>query len=118
MYIWHLLNVQPYIFGFADVGDLQSFVNVSLTTSAEEGALANDRLSTLSTVGTGYRSLIYDLKPNAGFATLSKACNTIWEALKMNPDLPKQLVKICSFVVLNNCLQCPANKIRCMLMVS
>ena len=93
-------NVQQYILGFADVGDLQSFVNVSLTTSAEEGALANDRLSTLSTVGTGYRSLIYDLKPNAGFSTLSKACNTIWEALKMNPDLPKLLVKICSFVVL------------------
>lgn len=76
---------------------------MSLTTSAEEGALANDRLSTLSTVGTGYRSLIYDLKPDAGFATLSKACNTIWEALKLNANLPKLLVNICSFFLFRNC---------------
>ena len=75
-----------------DVVDLQSFVNVSLTTSAGEGDLANDKLSTLSIVGTGYRSLIYELKLDAGFETLSRGCSTIWKALEENAKLPKLLV--------------------------
>ena len=86
--IKHLLNG---IFT-VDVVDLQSFVNVSLTTSAGEGDLANDRLSNLSIIGTGYRSLIYELKQDAGFETLSKSCSTIWKALEENPKLPKLLV--------------------------
>ena len=75
-----------------DVVDLQSFVNVSLTTLAGEGDLANDKLSTLSIVGTGYRSLIYELKLDASFETLSKSCTTIWKALEANPNLPTLLV--------------------------
>eukprot|EP00731_Ephydatia_muelleri_P024237 Em0016g508a len=75
-----------------DVVDLQSFVNVSLTTSAGEGDLANDKLSALSIVGTGYRSLIYELKLDASFETLSKSCTTIWKALDENPNLPKLLM--------------------------
>ena len=75
-----------------DVVDLQNFVNVSLTTLAGEGDLANDKLSTLSIVGTGYRSLIYELKLDANFETLSKSCTTIWKALEENPKLSKLLV--------------------------
>ena len=59
-------------------------MNISLT--------ANDKLSTLSIVGTGYRSLIYELKLDAGFETLSSGCLTILKALEENPNLPKLLV--------------------------
>ena len=84
----HIQTV-PYT---VDIVDLQSFVNVSLTTSAGEGDLANDKLSTLSIVGTGYRSLIYELKLDASFESLSRSCTTIWKALEENPNLPQLLV--------------------------
>ena len=78
----------------ADIGDLTNFVNVSLSTSVGEGDLGSDRLSALSIVGEGYRSLIYDLKSDAGFVALLEHCATLGQAIGSNPSLPLLLVGV------------------------
>ena len=92
------------------MGDLQNFVNVALAT-AGEGDFDNDRLSSLHTVGSGYSSLIYELKEDTGFKELCRRCTSIWTAYRNSPDLPKLLVynnllHICdTFTVSLLCLQ-------------
>lgn len=77
---------------FSDLADLQAFVNLTLATSAGEGDLNNDRLSTLSIVGNGYQSLIYDQPKDVQFDGLAKYYSVLWEAPKINPKLPRLLV--------------------------
>ena len=78
---------------FVDVSDLKKFVNVALATAAGgEGDLANDRLSNLCTVGSGFSSLIYKLDPDTGFGALCKKLSSIWKALESDTNLPQKLV--------------------------
>ena len=73
---------------------LQNFVNVSLATAAGgEDDYAHDQLSQLQTVGTGFRSLIYDLPQNADCVQLTRSCKPVWIALNDNPSLPELLVR-------------------------
>ena len=77
-----------------DVSDLQNFVNVALATAAGgEDDLAHDQLSNLRTVGSGFGALIYKLPKEAGYADLAKRCESLWEALRNNQDLPDKLVR-------------------------
>ena len=77
----------------ADVNELQKFVNVALATAAGgEDNLAHDKLSNLGVVGSGFQSLIYRLPKDAGYRELSEQCETVWEALDNNPNLPTLLV--------------------------
>ena len=77
------------------MSDLQNFVNVALATAVGgEGDFANDKLSNLRTVGTGFGSLIYNLKETTGFWELSQRCNSVWTALRDNKRLPKMLVSL------------------------
>ena len=76
-----------------DVNDLQNFVNVALATAAGgEDDLAHDKLSDLRTVGSGFEALIYKLPDDAGYAHLAQGCQSLWEALQNNQDLPNKLV--------------------------
>ena len=87
---------QVYLFSsqYIDVNDLQNFVNVALATAAGgEGDIAHDKLSNLRTVGSGFGSLIYDLRSDTGFTELSDRCASLWTALSNNPDLPNMLVR-------------------------
>lgn len=80
---------------YIDVGDLQDFVRVALSTAAGgEGDLANDLLSSLRTVGSGFGSLIYNLRPTAGFSAFRDHCKSLWDSLEHTPNLPKLLVII------------------------
>ena len=81
------------------MGDLQNFVNVALATAAGgEDALTRDKLSNLVKVGSGFGSLIYNLKQDASFETLSDSCRSVWEAMKHTPSLPRLLVGYKPFV--------------------
>ena len=81
------------IFVVTDVTDLQNFVNVALATAAGgEDDFANDRLSSLRTVGSGFSSLIYNLNPEMGFHELSDRCTFVWTAYENDRNLPKMLV--------------------------
>ena len=83
------------ILPFPDVSDLQNFVNVALATAAGgEDDFANDRLSNLRTVGSGFSSLIYKLEEVTGFHGLAQRCSSVWTAFKDNRKLPKILVHV------------------------
>ena len=75
------------------VGAVANFVEVANSTTIGEGDLDLERLSILHSVATGYSSLIFDIKPNMGFAELYKKCSNLWRALEENPELPQYLVK-------------------------
>jgi hypothetical protein len=76
-----------------DVSDLQNFVNVALATAAGgEDDYANDRLSNLRTVGSGFASLIYKLPEDTGFEELARRCSSVWAAYRNDRNLPKMLV--------------------------
>ena len=93
----HMIRVTLYVIcslSSLDVSDLQNFVNVALATAAGgEDDLAHDQLSNLRTVGSAFGALIYKLPKEAGYADLAKRCESLWEALRNNPDLPNRLVR-------------------------
>ena len=75
------------------MGDLQNFVNVALATAAGgEDDLASDKLSALRTVGSGFSSLIYKLRPDIGFQELRDRLSSVWAAYRNDKRLPKMLV--------------------------
>ena len=77
----------------AGVNDIQGFVTVALATAAGgEGDYASDNLSRLRTVGSGFASLIYEVKESDGYVQLKERCRSLWEALEKNRDLPVLLV--------------------------
>ena len=77
------------------MSDLQNFVNVALATAAGgEDDYANDRLSNLRTVGSGFGSLIYNVDEDIGFDELSQRCTSVWTALGNNTNLPEMLVSM------------------------
>ena len=77
------------------MSDLQNFVNVALATAAGgEDDYANDRLSNLRTVGSGFGSLIYNVDKDIGFDELSQRCTSVWTALGNNRNLPEMLVSM------------------------
>ena len=73
------------------VGAVANFVEVATSTTGE-GDYHLERLSLLHSMATGYSSLIFDMKPNMGFAELINKCNSLWKALEENPELPQYLV--------------------------
>ncbi len=77
------------------MNDLHKFVGVAIHTSAGEGDLANDRLSDLKVIGSGYAPLIYDLQRKPNFETFKISCEKVWETLSQTPRLPTKLVIIC-----------------------
>ena len=87
-----LFCVRNYLFLPVDVSDLQNFVNVALATAEDD--LANDKLSSLRTVGSGFSSLIYKLGSDAGFQELCNRCSSVWEAYRNDENLPKMLVSL------------------------
>ena len=90
-----LFCVRNYLFLPVDVSDLQNFVNVALATAAGgEDDFANDKLSSLRTVGSGFSSLIYKLGSDAGFRELCDMCSSVWEAYRNDKNLPKMLVSL------------------------
>ena len=76
-----------------DVNDLHKFVTVALHTAAGEGDFANDNLSMLKIVGSGYGPLIYNLQDNPNFDNFKACCQQVWEALEQNSNLPQFLVR-------------------------
>ena len=62
------------------------------TAAGGEDDLANDRLSCLRTVGSGFSSLIYKLDPNTGFRDLRERCKSLWRAFENDKNLPLLLV--------------------------
>lgn len=88
------LHKQETYYLIADVSDLQNFVNLALARgSGGEDDLANDRLSNLRTVGSGFSPLIYiKLEEDTGCEELCMRCSSVWTECNNNPNLPNILV--------------------------
>ena len=83
-----MLNILYCILG---VGAVANFVEVATSTTGE-GDYHLERLSLLHSVATAYSSLIFDVDYNIGFIELYNKCDSLWKALKENPQLPEYLV--------------------------
>ena len=62
------------------------------TAAGGEDDFANDKLSSLRTVGSGFSSLIYNLKTDIDFQELYSRCSSVWNAYEKDRSLPKMLV--------------------------
>ncbi|XP_077980162.1 E3 ubiquitin-protein ligase rnf213-alpha-like [Glandiceps talaboti] len=80
-----------------DVQQLKVFVDLAMI-SAGETDMEVDRVKCLHQATTGYASLIFDIKKNAGFAKLMKLCEPVWNALRNDPHLPIKLKSISRYL--------------------
>ncbi len=76
-------------------------MTVALATAAGgEGDLASDKLSNLRTVGSGFASLIYEVKVSDDYQMLQERCRSLWDALAKNSKLPQLLVRFVACIAL------------------
>ena len=66
---------------------------MALHTAAGEGDIANDNLSRLKIVGSGFSPLIYDLQQDPSFSNFKGCCMKVWDELRHTSDLPAKLVR-------------------------
>jgi hypothetical protein len=69
-------------------------VTVALHTAAGEGDFANDKLSMLKIIGSGYGPLIYTLHENPNFENFQACSEQVWEGLEQTSKLPQFLVSV------------------------
>ncbi|XP_043570887.1 E3 ubiquitin-protein ligase rnf213-alpha-like isoform X2 [Chiloscyllium plagiosum] len=73
-----------------DTNELKVFVDLA-SISAGENDLDVDRVACFHDAVLGYSSLLFELKPNAGFADFMSCLQKLWNALDNDPDLSKKL---------------------------
>lgn len=62
--------------------------------SAGENDLDVDRVACFHDAVLGYSSMLYDLKPDAGFRLFNEMLKKLWKALDNDSNLPKKLVGV------------------------
>ncbi|KAL1277475.1 hypothetical protein QQF64_024148 [Cirrhinus molitorella] len=73
-----------------DINELKVFVDLA-SISAGENDLDVDRVACFHDAVLGYSSMLYDLKPDAGFEHFKEMLKKLWKALDNDPNLPKKL---------------------------
>ncbi|XP_043106269.1 E3 ubiquitin-protein ligase rnf213-alpha-like isoform X2 [Puntigrus tetrazona] len=73
-----------------DINELKVFVDLA-SISAGENDLDVDRVACFHDAVLGYSSMLYDLKPEAGFMHFKEMLKKLWKALDNDPNLPKKL---------------------------
>ncbi|GCB69384.1 hypothetical protein scyTo_0001043 [Scyliorhinus torazame] len=73
-----------------DTNELKVFVDLA-SISAGENDLDVDRVACFHDAVLGYSSLLFELKPNAGFTDFMSCLEKLWNALDNDPDLSKKL---------------------------
>lgn len=74
-----------------DINELKVFVDLA-SISAGENDLDVDRVACFHDAVLGYSSMLYDLKPDAGFQSFKEAMKKLWKAFENDCNLPKKLV--------------------------
>ncbi len=82
-----------FIFITSDINELKVFVDLA-SISAGENDLDVDRVACFHDAVLGYSSMLYDLKPDAGFKHFKDMLKKLWKALDNDPNLPKKLVSV------------------------
>ncbi|XP_072560845.1 E3 ubiquitin-protein ligase rnf213-alpha isoform X2 [Paramormyrops kingsleyae] len=73
-----------------DINELKVFVDLA-SISAGENDLDVDRVACFHDAVLGYASMLYDLKPDAGFQSFNEALKKLWKAFENDCNLPKKL---------------------------
>ncbi|XP_016095221.1 E3 ubiquitin-protein ligase rnf213-alpha-like isoform X1 [Sinocyclocheilus grahami] len=73
-----------------DINELKVFVDLA-SISAGENDLDVDRVACFHDAVLGYSSMLYDMKPDAGFKHFKEMLKKLWKALDNDPNLPKKL---------------------------
>ncbi|XP_049324067.1 E3 ubiquitin-protein ligase rnf213-alpha isoform X2 [Astyanax mexicanus] len=73
-----------------DINELKVFVDLA-SISAGENDLDVDRVACFHDAVLGYSSMLYELKPDAGFTVFKEVLKKLWKALDNDPNLPKKL---------------------------
>lgn len=73
-----------------DINELKVFVDLA-SISAGENDLDVDRVACFHDAVLGYSSMLYDLKPDAGFSLFNEMLKKLWKALDNDSNLPKKL---------------------------
>lgn len=81
--------------------EVKTLVDLAMM-SAGESDIETDRVSYLHTTALGFAPFIFDLDKSADLSQLINVCERVWEEIKGNGLLPKQLVKYCFYCY---CLQ-------------
>ncbi|XP_028841461.1 LOW QUALITY PROTEIN: E3 ubiquitin-protein ligase rnf213-alpha-like [Denticeps clupeoides] len=73
-----------------DINELKVFVDLA-SISAGENDLDVDRVACFHDAVLGYSSVLYELKPQAGFMDFKEVLKKLWKALDNDPNLPKKM---------------------------
>ncbi|KAJ7989846.1 hypothetical protein DPEC_G00308720 [Dallia pectoralis] len=73
-----------------DINELKVFVDLA-SISAGENDLDVDRVACFHDAVLGYSSILYELKPDAGFHGFNDVLKKLWRALDNDNNLPKKL---------------------------
>ncbi|XP_067860096.1 E3 ubiquitin-protein ligase rnf213-alpha isoform X2 [Heptranchias perlo] len=73
-----------------DINELKVFVDLA-SISAGENDLDVDRVACFHDAVLGYSTLLFELKPTAGFRDFMYCLQNLWNALENDPDLSKKL---------------------------
>ncbi|KAL7850786.1 hypothetical protein SRHO_G00201350 [Serrasalmus rhombeus] len=73
-----------------DINELKVFVDLA-SISAGENDLDVDRVACFHDAVLGYSSVLYELKPDAGFTVFKEVLKKLWKALDNDSNLPKKL---------------------------
>lgn len=75
----------------SDINELKVFVDLA-SISAGENDMDVDRVACFHDAVLGYSSMLYELKPDAGFHVFQEVVKKLWRALENDVNLPKKLV--------------------------
>ena len=68
----------------ADVSELHNLIGLSMH---EDNVCTMDRIAQLHTVGSAIAPLVYKLEADSGLSGFLKACEPVWKAIEVNPEL-------------------------------
>ena len=86
-----------YDYFLADVTELHNLVGLSMF---EDNAQTMDRVAQLHTVGSAIAPLVYELDVDSGLSGFLQACEPVWKAIEVNPQLTVSFV---SFLFVKKC---------------
>jgi len=72
--------------------EVKVLVDLAMISATGQGDLEVHKVSCLHAAATGYAPLIYDMKPEMGFAEFFPLCQAVWRTLDVDDKLPDKFV--------------------------
>ncbi len=70
------------------------FVDLAMITTAGQGDMEEEKVSSFHSAVLGYAPLIYDLKRDSSLDEFLSSCRAVWRALSSDESLPQKLVGV------------------------